>query len=277
MKIEALKPMEAATLLELPEIESGFNKLVDVRNHYYSNFGTESSGEKTLESIYLWWKDFENINENMSRFRSAITRPHIPPLEQQQVREEYSSSQQTVNQIVRGIVLLTLTEKPTDADWDKALEINTIIENVKSWEKYDNQIIAFCEAVFEAGEELSAVGIRLRVAQHSWDELTALFGYAKAIRVTTVDDIDSEKRELSDALRGNLWSEDELVMKSKVYKNYQKQLKSFPEDLRKKLKFLWKCAQGKIPRGTSAFDILHTQESILKDLYKEGAFDPEES
>ena len=216
MKIEALKSMETETILKLPDLDSGSQSLVDIRNHYYRNFGSESSGKEVLDNIHEWWNGFENTRETMSRFRRAITLPYIPPLEQQQSKEEYAISQQRVNQVVRGIVLLSMTTKPTDRDWDKVGDIETTIKKLERWEKHDNQFIAFCEAAGEAGDKILAAGIRQRIAQHSWDEMTALFGYAKINRVSTIDDIDSEKRELLDAIRGHLWSEDEIATKAQA-------------------------------------------------------------
>ena len=279
MKIEALGRVEAPTVLQLPDIndkERGFQKLVDIRDHFFRDVDIENIGKESLDKIYLFWNGIDNTKETMSRFRSVIFLPNMPPLEQKQVREEFTTSQQRVNKIVRSIVLLSLIQKPSRLDWYDAEKIEKEIKIFNRWQAYDNQIIAFCEAVGEAGNDLSAAGIRLRIAQHSWDELTTLFGYAKATRVSTIDHIDSEKRELTDALRGHLWSEDELVERADEYKGYLKQLKGYHAELREKLRFLWKCAQGKIPRGKSALDILHIQESVLRDLYKEGAFDPEE-
>ena len=114
---------------------------------------------------------------------------------------------------------------------DPYADIVCIAENIKEYEKRYNaitQAVAICEGISEGNtRDLSDNEIRQRIAQYAWEELIALVPYAKISnqRLTTKDELDIEKDDIRDSLKGSKWSTEKHEEVEKTYTRYIEQMK----------------------------------------------------
>lgn len=272
--------MIASTIIELPRYtEALFQKFVDLTPDYEREDGQVSGRAKdTLDSINIWWRTVNKTQEGLKRFKAAFSLFGLPRLESKQAREEYEDAQHVANQVIWGIDLFLHSTKPS---WDKVKEVEDTVESWNDRKPSDSQDVALCEAISETSNlGLSEAEMRQKIAQYAWDELMAIFPYAKVRDevLTTQDDLEIEKQELKEAIEGPLWNVDDHRKSGVDFRKYKGQIKKgeYELALRRAFKFLYNCAKGEIPKNKSAINILRVQEEILKRLYEEDAFDFEE-
>lgn len=228
-----------------------------------------------LDAINIWWRSAQDNQAGLDRFKAAFSSAGLPKLERSQAQDAYEEAQQTANDIIRGIDLVRLQNKPT---WDK---VETIAGTIDRWDirrSADTQIVALCEAISQTGDlGLTEQEMRQKIAQYAWDELIALFPYAKASGYvqTTVDELEVEKAEFVEAIRGPFWNENDRRNAGVDFRTYRAQIKKgdMHVRLRRAFKSLYEYAKGDIPQTKSSLDILRLQEEILVALYKENAFE----
>jgi len=267
----------APTIVELPRYTTEtFKRFVDLTPDDYRENGQAAGWAKEiLDTTNIWWRTINKTQEGLSRYKSAFTLFGLPRLESRQARQGYEEAQDITNKIIWGIDLFLHSSKPS---WDK---VGEIAETVGSWnerKKEDGQIVALCEAISETNNlGLSENEIRQKIAQHAWDELMAIFPYAKVRdeTLTTRDELETEKQELKTAIEGPLWDIDDRKKAGVDFRKYKGQMRKgeYELTLRRAFKFLYECAKGNIPQKKSAIDILRAQEEIFVGLYDEDAFD----
>ena len=270
----------APTIVVLPRYTTEvFKRFVDLTpDNYRENGQVIGWAKETLDKINIWWSTVNKTQEGLSRFKSAFSLFGLPRLESKQVREEYGGAQHVANQVIWGIDLFLHLKKPS---WEKIEEISDKVREWNDRKRSDGQVVALCEAISETSNlGLPEQEVRQKIAQHNWDELMAIFPYAKVQdeTLTTQDDLETEKQELKAAIEGPLWNVDDRRKAGVDFRKYKGQIKKgeYELTLRRAFKFLYNCAKGEIPKNKSAIDILRVQEEILRGLYEEDAFDLEE-
>lgn len=242
--------------------------------------------EDGLNDIYLFWHHFEKTENHVTRLIESTKGTHIPSLELKQAKALAERKGELIGNISGNIKTFVSADKP---DWRLA-------EDAVSWinqynEEHDGameeQVTALCEAIEIVGSEkpIDPTLMRQSIAQHALTEIfeegapySAFYSETEYEDPTSmVDTLETEKEELTSAIRKGVWNKSTLKKKEKQYTALLEALYTHhgyyaDSDLIKAFKKLWSCASGDVPKRTSAIKILELQEEVYQALKQDGVF-----
>lgn len=223
-----------------------------------------------FDSISVFWLNvdgFISLTQNLGQ----IDRLNLPRREKNGLIRQHKKMVEAMNKSILGIDLFIKSRKP---HWDKAIEIAKSVNIVRKSEALNRQMIVLAEELNKTrGQDL--ISIRRKIAQSAWTELINKIPYAKATerRLTTVNDSDTERLQIREAIDGGFW---DLKAKKKAKKEFNERVEfmetqGYPKELVKKFESLFATAMGQ-DSGESTVSILILEEAILEGLYDQNAF-----
>jgi hypothetical protein len=240
----------------------------------------------SFDSISIWWRDQENISNELCKLKHFTESPLIPELERTEVSDHYYDSFEYANNANININQMykiysdeykesLLKKFWSSIDEDKKLvqETGLSIQNYNEKELIKTILFSVCEAIHES-EEMTPEIIRQKIAQYAWTKLVTLIPYAIAHdkRIPIIGDKEKEKSEIEKALKKNLWDDNEKENNNQKFEELLKQVKSSKnERLSTNFQVFYHLTQNSSIKS-SAFDIFLLQKKVWEQLYEEDAF-----
>lgn len=241
-----------------------------------------------LDTINLWWQTAEKRARWVSRFKSAVDGLPDRILEKREAQLVFDNCDlrfSRINEMVEGILGLP-TEKfierfvqPVLSLFDKKATRAKKIEEVaqamrefsRKWEtNVVDQVIAISEAINESGVTRTDE-IRMRVAQWGFEEFMRNFlllelkvKYGEIDLPTTVDDLETEQMELTQALSIEPWGMERAEKFKKEFVVIRKAMDSlkFETEVKRGFKRAFDHAVGVREQTLSAIELLKNIEEV---------------
>lgn len=159
-------------------------------------------------------------------------------------------------------------ELPEEEKLDELIGLIVKFKN-KYWNMEIDQIFAASEAINACRHDLTVA--RQMIAQWGMEEFFSLpqlqelyYLHHVGREQSTLDDMETELRELSDALAGELWTKEKTEKFRRIFNELRKGMDKLKVETKIKTGFdeMFEYATGEIGKSVSAFDILMLVEKV---------------
>jgi tetrahydromethanopterin S-methyltransferase subunit G len=239
-----------------------------------------------LDTVFTWWGTSQHEDGLTTRLEQSLPSSLVPEAEKKELQERLEDRKNQITGIKKQIQQLAQETRP---DMGKLHGLSEAVNTFNEQHANDHQWVVLCEALAQAGGNLTEERMRQRIAQHALRELFVKFDYANLRYAadiegdeTTIGATEQEKDELVHALTKPLWTATERRRYKKAVRATRGAIsENYSYEIGEDLKKLLDIALGDVPKRTTAVDILELQERVLVDLSQDGAFefeveDPEE-
>lgn len=249
--------------------------------------------EGDLDKVSLWWQESATKMAWVERFQRVISLlPKGSPEKSDAIRafagcdEMMEEANSLLNALlerkyVEGVLgffvepyLKFFRVRKEMRNLDRLVEL---IEkwNDRYWTTEMDQILVDCEVMVEGLRIESATEMRLEIAQQVFEEMIQLFPMQKLAHLfedideqTTIDEMEIEKMELMDAVRGDPWRSEEREQYRRIYKRLRHVMDEFDFETEVKRGFTmaFAYATGHIGKTVSSIDILQNGEKTWQGI-----------